>query len=126
MQPRRYCSGWFLGRALSAIAIVGLSAAALAAADAPTGRLTNLSVRAVAAAGDNGLTAGFVIAGPGPKRVLVRAAGPALANFAVTGALAEVRLELFQGTVLVASNSGWDAGLDAALVEQAARAVGAF
>jgi pectate lyase len=126
MQPRRHRNGWFRGRALTGIALGWLGAAALTAADGAPGRLTNLSVRAVAAAGDNALTAGFVIAGPGAKRVLVRAAGPALAGFAVTGALTEVRLELYQGAALIVSNSGWDAVADPTTVEQAARAVGAF
>lgn len=92
----------------------------------PTGRLTNLSVRAVASAGDDALTAGFAIAGPGSKRVLVRAAGPALGNLGVAGALAEVRLELYQTTTLVATNSRWDVGAETAAVEEAARAVSAF
>lgn len=90
------------------------------------GRLANLSARAVAAAADGALTAGFVIAGSGSKKVLIRAAGPALANLGVPGALLEVRLELYQGPTLIATNTGWDAGPEAVAVEESTRAVGAF
>jgi pectate lyase len=126
VQTQRHRGGWIRCRTLDSIVIaLSLGLCAVVAADEPGG-LVNLSVRAVAAAGDNALSAGFVIAGPGPKRVLVRAAGPSLASFGVSGALAEVRLELYQGSTLLDSNSGWDAGGGAASVEQAIRAVGAF
>jgi hypothetical protein len=55
------------------------------------------------------LIAGFVIAGTAPQRVLVRGAGPALAAFSVTGALADPALELYQGRDLVAGNDDWPA-----------------
>ena len=64
--------------------------------------LVNLSARGVTAAGAEVLTAGFVIAGETPKRVLVRAAGPALTGLGVTGALAQVRLEVFRNATLLA------------------------
>ena len=112
----------------SSLPLLALTSVALAlsAAAADAGRLSNLSVRAVAGTADNALTAGFVIAGPGAKRVLVRAGGPALRSFNVAGALSEVRLELYQGPALVATNAGWDRGPEAAALEEAARAVGAF
>ncbi|MBI5769025.1 MAG: hypothetical protein HZA93_14620 [Verrucomicrobia bacterium] len=90
------------------------------------GRLVNISSRAVAGAGADALTAGFVITGTAPKRILLRGAGPALAGVGVVGALAEVRLELFRGTVALGVNSRWDAGTDASAIVQAAGAVGAF
>lgn len=92
----------------------------------PLGGLSNLSARGVTTAGAEALTAGFVIAGPGPKRVLVRAAGPALAGVGVPGALAAARLELYDGATLRAANAGWDAGPDARAVADAGLAVGAF
>jgi pectate lyase len=127
MQRKSCRSRWIFGPAWCAVAVALAhdEASCLAAAEL-TGGLVNLSVRAVAAAGDNALTAGFVIAGPGAKRVLVRAAGPALASLRVLGTLAEARLELYQGSTLIATNTGWDRGADAVLVEEAARAVSAF
>src|SRR5688572_15989537 len=125
MQIQGLRGGWVLGSTLAAIALSAAASKPLGAAE-PTGRLANLSVRALAAAGDNALTAGFVIAGPGPKRVLVRAAGPALSSFNVAGALLEVRLELYQGSAVIATNSGWDRDVDSSAVEEAARRVSAF
>jgi pectate lyase len=88
--------------------------------------LVNLSARAVTAEGAEALTAGFVVAGEGSKRVLVRAAGPALAALGVSGTLTQVRLEVFRGPASLATNSGWDTGAEAAAVGIAARSVGAF
>lgn len=121
---------WFRGGLLRLCGAVGLVFGSWTTTAAqigePAGRLANLSARAPTAPGDGALTAGFVIAGPGPKRVLVRAAGPSLAGFGLPGALREARLELYQGATLIAANSGWDAGAAASLVDQVARAVGAF
>src|SRR5690242_16369333 len=99
MARQRNRGGGILGPKVPALMLaLMMGGTSLPRAAEPTGHLTNLSVRAVAALGDDALTAGFAIAGPGSKRVLVRAAGPALGNLGVTGALAEVRLELYQGT----------------------------
>jgi hypothetical protein len=70
-------------------------------------RLINVATRAVVGSGDAALIAGFVIGGAEPKTVLIRGAGPALAAFAVTGALADPRLELYQGTAMLAANDDW-------------------
>ncbi|MBL9201643.1 MAG: hypothetical protein JNL39_14125, partial [Opitutaceae bacterium] len=69
----------------------------------------NLSVRTSLAAGQN-LIFGVVVGG-GSRDVLVRAAGPALANFGLTGVMADPRLELFNGTTSVFSNEDWPATL---------------
>jgi hypothetical protein len=56
-----------------------------------------------------GLTAGFVIDGTGPKRVLVRAVGPTIgaAPFNVPGAVADPQLTLYSGQTSIASNDNW-------------------
>jgi hypothetical protein len=100
--------------------------------DVPTGsmftnetpRLTNVSARTVSGTGSNVLIAGFVIAGPTPKKVLIRAIGPTLGTFGVTGVLADPKLELFNGSsVKVQENDDW--GGTAAL-SAAFTSVGAF
>ena len=53
--------------------------------------------------------AGFVLGGTGTKRMLVRACGPALAGFGVTGALADPGLSLVSGTATFATNDNWTA-----------------
>ncbi len=51
---------------------------------------------------------GFVVQGEKPKKVLLRAAGPALADFGVPGTLTNPRLKLFSGQTVIAQNQGWD------------------
>jgi uncharacterized protein (DUF1800 family) len=71
-------------------------------------RLSNISCRAITGSGANVLTAGFVIGHGANKQVLIRAVGPTLANYGVTGALADPILTLFDGTgKAIASNDNW-------------------
>ena len=73
--------------------------------------LSNLSVRATMAAGQT-LTLGAVVGGGGPKSVLIRAAGPALTAFGLSG-LPDPKLELFSGgsTTPLATNDDWPGSL---------------
>ncbi|MBL9212212.1 MAG: hypothetical protein JNL92_17260 [Opitutaceae bacterium] len=89
-----------------------------------TPRLVNVSARAVSGTGADTLIAGFVIAGPGTKSVLIRAIGPTLRDFGVTGVLADPRLELISaaGTKLQ-ENDNWGGGT---ALSAAFSAVGAF
>lgn len=74
-----------------------------------TPRLVNVSARTQVGTGDNILIAGFVIGGQSAVRVLVRAVGPTLGAFGVTGVLADPRLEVYSGTTRTAENDNWDA-----------------
>jgi len=94
------------------------------------GRLVNLSCRALTEAGSNQLIAGYVVGGAGTSGtlpLLIRASGPALAGFGVSGTIPDPELTLNQskGTinVLVGTNSGW---ADNATVASTAASVGAF
>ncbi len=75
----------------------------------PTARLSNLSVRSTLAAGQT-LIVGVVVSG-GSRDILVRAAGPSLAAFGLAGAMADPRLDLYNGTTVVFSNDDWPANL---------------
>ncbi|MCF3650161.1 hypothetical protein [Synoicihabitans lomoniglobus] len=86
-------------------------------ADAP---LLNISTRADIAPGKN-LQPGFVVGGDIPRRVLIRAIGPGLAQFNITTAMPNPRLRVFQSGEEIASNDDWNAA-DAATMA----AVGAF
>ncbi|MBL9186771.1 MAG: MBL fold metallo-hydrolase [Opitutaceae bacterium] len=92
------------------------------------GRLINLSVRAATRAGGPPLIVGAVAVG-GPKPVLVRAAGPALAAFGVAGAMVDPRLELHADVAgrdtIVATNDDWASG-GVATLRAAFTGVGAF
>jgi uncharacterized delta-60 repeat protein len=74
------------------------------------GRLINVSTRGFVPAGGS-LTPGFVLAGTGTKHLLLRAAGPTLARFGLTGTLADPRLDLVPlgTTTALANNDDWTA-----------------
>ncbi|MBI5766776.1 MAG: serpin family protein [Verrucomicrobia bacterium] len=101
---------------------------ASAAPTTTSARFINLSSRARVEAGDGLIVIGFVVAGEGNATLLLRAAGPSLAPFGVTGLLADPRIELYSGGTLVASNDDWSAGdaTTVARVRDAATAAGAF
>ena len=70
--------------------------------------LVNLASRGLVQTGDNAMIGGFIITGHAPKKVLLRAIGPSLANFGVSGALADPTLTLFDSTaVQIAFNDNW-------------------
>ncbi len=99
-----------------------VSATARLVVTAPGGggaRLANLSVRTALAAGQT-LIVGVVVA-DGARDILVRAAGPALAGFGLTGAMTDPRLDLFRGETSVFSNDNWPATMAPAFAS-----VGAF
>jgi len=55
----------------------------------------NVSARNRVGTGDDILIAGFNIAGTGTMRLLIRAVGPKLSAFGVTGFLADPKLEIY-------------------------------
>ncbi len=68
----------------------------------------NVSTRGVVQSGDNVMIGGFVVKGSKPKKVIVRAIGPTLANFGVRGPLLDPQLSLVDGTgATIASNNNW-------------------
>lgn len=92
-------------------------------------RLINVSSRAQVGAGQNILIPGFVINGPPgtTKQVLIRASGPALVQFGVTGTLAQPSLSLTDSTgKVIASNTAWGTNSNAAQIAAVASQVGAF
>jgi hypothetical protein len=117
-------------------AVTGKTAAAgvalMEAYDASTSptaaRLVNMSARTVVGTGGSILIAGFVIQGDVPKQVLVRAIGPTLASFGVTGVLADPQLALFRAgaTTALQQNDNWLSSTNAAQIGLAAAQVGAF
>jgi hypothetical protein len=92
----------------------------------PGQELVNLSSRAFAGPGEDSLIAGVVVNGTAPKRLLIRAAGPALAQFGISGGLASPQLTLFSGSTVIAQNSGWSTSADSSAIAQAAADAGAF
>jgi hypothetical protein len=72
-----------------------------------TGKLANISTRAVVGTDEDVLIGGFIVTGPQPVRTVVRAIGPSL-HSAIPDALADPTLELHDsnGGVIV-SNDNW-------------------
>jgi sugar lactone lactonase YvrE len=90
-------------------------------------RLTNISTRALVGTGNNVLIPGFVISGSGKLNLLLRADGPALAQFGLAGTLAQPELLVFDTTDnTVGSDTGWSTNLNADEIAAAAATVGAF
>lgn len=88
----------------------------------------NLSVRTTAGTGDTTLIVGAVVGGAGTsgtKPLLIRAVGPTLTNYGVSGVLSDPNLDfLVQGaTTPLASNDNWGGN---AQITSAGNAVGAF
>jgi predicted Zn-dependent protease len=77
-------------------------------------RLINLSTLGFAASGDNALVAGFAIQGNAPKRLLIRAIGPGLIDFGVTGWMSNPRLDVYAtgGTTPITGNDDWSGTSD--------------
>ncbi len=84
----------------------------------PASKLVNISTRANVLTGDNVLIAGFVISG-GPKWVLIKAAGPSMANLnpPVFNTLSNPMLTLFSGSTPIANNDDWERASNAAAVQ---------
>ena len=72
-----------------------------------TDRLINLSSRAKVGTGESVLITGFVIGGTDSKKVLIRAAGPALASFGLASTLPNPTIKIYQGSNLIAQNDDW-------------------
>jgi hypothetical protein len=74
----------------------------------PGSSLLNISTRGNVQTGDDVMIGGFIVAGNGSQRVLVRAIGPSLGAFGVTDPLADPTLTLYdsQGTQ-IDFNDNW-------------------
>ena len=92
-----------------------------------TARFINLATRGNVGRSDSLLIVGFVIQGPGTKRVMLRAVGPTLAQFGVTGALADPFLRVFNGAgAQIYSNDDWSSSNDIPGVATGDSRLGAF
>lgn len=95
------------------------------AAPAAASRLVNVSARTIVGGGENALFAGFVVSGNSPKSLLIRAVGPTLGAFGVSGVLNDPRLDVFANgaTIALASNDNWGGNV---ALSAAFRSVSAF
>lgn len=78
---------------------------------ANAGTLVNVSTRAFVGTGEQQMIGGFIIAGTAPKKMLIRASGPALIPYGVSGTLPDPKISLIPAgsTTPVAVNAtGWE------------------
>lgn len=109
------------GSGVALAELYDLAAAAAVTASSP--RFVNISARTQVGTGGDILIAGFNVGGSGARRVLIRAVGPTLATFGVSGTLADPRLEVYSGQTVIASNDNWDATVTPTATQSS---VGAF
>jgi outer membrane protein assembly factor BamB len=107
------------GELISTVVTVGV-------VDGASGRLINLSSRAFVGTGDSILIPGLVVGGTGTRRLLVRAVGPTLAGYGVSGVLANPQLTIKSGDVSLFSNDNWGSSPNAAEIASTAASVYAF
>jgi len=68
----------------------------------------NLSTRGLVSEGDNVLIGGFIVTGPNPKSVVLRALGPSLSGFGLSNVLSDPVLSVYNSShTLIASNDNW-------------------
>ncbi|HEX2101848.1 MAG TPA: hypothetical protein VHF69_14340, partial [Candidatus Synoicihabitans sp.] len=95
--------------------------------DPSDAKLVNMSTRAFVGTGSNVLVSGFYIDGTAPKKILVRGVGPTLAQFGLSGVVADPQLKVYDSAGQeIASNDNWSAQANAAEVAQASATAGAF
>jgi hypothetical protein len=91
-----------------------------------TARFSNIATRGFVGTGSDIIIAGFVISGEGSKTLLIRAVGPTLASFGLTGFVADPQLALYRGSELLFRNDDWTTGAATATNASVATQVGAF
>jgi hypothetical protein len=72
-------------------------------------RLVNMSTRVRVGTQDDVMIGGFIIEGTESKTLLLRARGPSLADFGVSGVLPDPVLQLYSGQTVIARNDDWQA-----------------
>ena len=78
----------------------------------------NLSSRGLVSGGDNVLIGGFIITGTDPKTLVLRALGPSLSSFGLSGLLRDPVLRVYNSShTLIASNDNWQSDPNHFVVE---------
>ena len=68
--------------------------------------------------GDNVLIGGFIVSGTAPKSVVLRALGPSLSGFGLSGVLSDPVLSLYNSSgTLIATNDNWQSDLNHFILE---------
>ena len=87
-------------------------------------RLIGTSIRAQVRNGSGTMIAGFVVTGTGSKRVLVRAIGPSLNDYGVTGTVDDPIITLYRNQTVIAQNDNWDISGNPTSITSASELIG--
>ncbi len=78
----------------------------------------NLSTRGLVSVGDNVLIGGFIVTGTDPKKMILRALGPSLSGFGLSGVLTDPVLSVYNSShTRIASNDNWQSDPNHFIVE---------
>jgi hypothetical protein len=78
----------------------------------------NLSTRGVVSVGGNVLIGGFIITGTQPKTIVLRALGPSLSSYGLSGVLSDPVLRVYNSSrTLIATNDNWQSDPNHFVVE---------
>ena len=78
----------------------------------------NLSTRGLVSGGDNVLIGGFIVTGAEPKNMVLRALGPSLSGFGLSGVLRDPVLSVYNSSgKLVGTNDNWQSDVNHSVVE---------
>ena len=78
----------------------------------------NVSTRGLVGTGDNVLIGGFIITGADPKTIVLRALGPSLSGFGLSGVLRDPVLRVYNASrTLIATNDNWQSDPNHLVVE---------
>jgi hypothetical protein len=78
----------------------------------------NLSTRGAVSVGDNVLIGGFIVTGTDPKTIVLRALGPSLRSFGLSGVLSDPVLRVYNSSrTLIATNDNWQSDPNHFVVE---------
>ena len=76
-------------------------------------KVLNLSTRGLVSGGDNVLIGGFIVTGTQPKRMVLRALGPTLSGYGLSGVLTDPVLSLYDSSgTLIGTNDNWESDVD--------------
>lgn len=109
-------------------ATAGVALAEIYDADGPNSPVRLINVSTLGRVTADGLTPGFVIGGTAPKQLLIRAVGPTLTAFNVTGELADPQLTIYPLglDIAIARNNDWQDDGQGNTLQAAFKAAGAF
>jgi hypothetical protein len=127
LNPALQSALWLGGSGTAMRTTLATSAFPGNAARAPA-RLINISTRGFVGTGNNVMIPGFVLQGTGSTPVLIRAVGPTLGGFGISGTLADPELHVVRRTdgTTIAENDDWHAQPGWQDVQAAFATTGAF